>query len=68
MFTDKHTNFSKYVKHTCTYTSCMKNFLYTKNYKHGNEENWQVMFNNRSLYRLSSHIQTDTLRYVIINL
>jgi len=61
MFTDKHTKFSKYVNHTCTYTSCTKNFLYTKNYKYGNEEKWQVTFNNRSLYWLTLHIQTDTL-------
>jgi hypothetical protein len=46
MFGDKHTKFSKDVNHNCTYTSCMKNFPYTKNYKYMNEEKWQVMSSN----------------------
>jgi hypothetical protein len=68
MFTDKNTNFSKYVNHNCTYTTCMKNFLYTKNYKFGNEQKWQGMSTNQSLYWLTLHIQTDTLHYIIIDL
>ena len=60
--------FAKYVNHNCTYTSCDKNFLYTKNYKYGNEEKWQVSSNNRSLHWLTLNIQTDKSLYVIINL
>ena len=64
MLTERHTKFLKDVNHNCTYTSCKKNFLYTKNYKYGHEERWQVMSDNYSLYWLTLHIQTDTLSYV----
>jgi hypothetical protein len=68
MFRDKHTKFSKDVNHNCTYTSCMKNFVCSKNDKYVNEKKRQVMSNSWSMYWLTLHIQTDMLRYVIINL